>query len=62
MAEQLEPTGDARVDALINDPAYQEAVAVLVGRRVREIRAHDAELLEAAGHLEAATFLRNLDT
>lgn len=61
MAEQHEPTGDASIDALINDPAYQEAVAVLVDRRVGEIREHYAELLAEAGHAEAAEFLRNLD-
>lgn len=60
MADQ--PEDDATIDAVINDPAYQEAVAVLVDRRVREIRVHDAGLLNAAGHTEAAAFLLGLDT
>jgi hypothetical protein len=61
MADQPRSTGDASIDAIINDPAYQDAVAVLVDRRVGEIRAHYAELLTDAGHTEAAAFLRDLD-
>lgn len=60
--QQFEPTGDARVDALINDPAYQEAVALLLKQRVDEVREHHAALLAEAGHAEAAAFLRDLDT
>lgn len=61
MAELREPARDTSTDELINDPAFQEAVAALVDRRAGEIRAHDAELLEAAGHVEAAEFLRNVN-
>ena len=61
MAEQQEPVRDATINDLIDDPAFQEVVAALVDRRAGEIRAHHAELLEAAGHVEAAEFLRNVD-
>jgi hypothetical protein len=61
MAELHEPARDTPIDELLNDPAFQEVVAALVDRRAGEIRAHDAELLEAAGHTEAAEFLRNVD-
>ena len=62
MADLEQPASNASIETLVNDPAFQEAVAVLVDRRAGEIRAHHADLLESAGYLEAAAFLRNLDT
>lgn len=62
MADLAEPTGDASIDELVNDPVFTDVVAALVDRRAGEIRAHHAEQLEAAGYTDAATFLRNLDT
>jgi hypothetical protein len=61
MAELHEPTQGTSIDDLVNDPAFEEAVATLVDRRAGEIRAHYADLLTAAGHTEAAECLRNLD-
>lgn len=61
MAELHEPDRDPSIDELLHDPAFEEVVAVLVDRRAGEIRAHHADLLTAAGHVEAAEFLRNLD-
>jgi hypothetical protein len=61
MADQHVPASNPAIDELLDDPAFQEAVAVLVDRRAGEIRAHYAELLTAAGHTEAAEYLRNID-